>query len=230
MPLVKRRRLGGSLPRDWRLTTVAVAYPAGTVCGVWCRMCKPVQPAVGHPVVNAQAPGGSYSALVFRAGLTPWVDTKVGEALVKTLASGSSLSTISGAWRAYLAFLMLAAFLPVILGRLRRAGFVRRLFGNIALHENAYDHLFKEKWEPLAGRVAPWAVVQTEDGRSLRGQVTWRTTAPNPPAFVFERVYDVTDPDNQLEGAGWLVINGQQIRRFWLLPPQTPNEKSQPGE
>lgn len=181
-----------------------------------------------HPSPFAEllhALGASAAALIaleigaaaFRA-IMGWPGS-MGDALLGPLAGTRGMPTTSDVWFAYLlGFLPLALALPAVAGGLRRARWARTLFGRIALYEVAPDHLFEEVWEAPEKGLSPWVVVETTDGRSIQGEVVWRTMTPNPLELLLVSVHDVTAPDEPKFGGGSVLwIPRENIRRLWLI-------------
>jgi hypothetical protein len=167
--------------------------------------------------------GASSSALVIveagtgLIGLVTRTELSFGDALIRPVTEQQNVPTGWATW-VYLLFLLLALVLPVMLGWLRRTDRVTSLFGDIAVSSKSIDHLFAEIWRPQSDGQAAWVIVETEDGRSLQGQVIFRTSVPEPPEVILEDVYDITDPKDVRPGGGLLWIPTQNLKRLWLLP------------
>lgn len=142
----------------------------------------------------------------------------VADALLRPLVEAQGIPS-SDVWAAYMfGFLPLALFLPALGDRVRRTRWARRAFGGIALYEGGPDHLFEEVSEAPQDELAPWIVVQTTDGRSIQGQLVWRTTAPDPLELLLVDIDDVTHPDDPKSGGrSVLWIPRDNIRRLWLI-------------
>lgn len=181
------------------------------------------EPSPFAELLHALAASGT-ALIVLEAGaaIYGWVTAwpgGMGDALLRPLADAGGIPASGDVWAAYVSgFLPSALALPSIAGAARRAGWARRVFGRIALYEFGPDQLFREIWRPPEPRLAPWVVVQTSDGRSIRGQLIWRTTAPNPLEVLLMEVVDVTHPDRPASGEGAVLwIPRENIRRIWLL-------------
>lgn len=174
--------------------------------------------------------GASAVALIVleaAAGIVGWGSAwtgGMGDALVRPLAESSGIPTDGATWVAYMAgFLPAALLLPVLGGRLRRVGWVRGLFGNIAFYDSGPDQLLGELWDPPEPGLSPWVVVETADGRSIQGQVVWQTTAPHPFELLLVDVYDITDIERPISGRGGILwIPRESIRRMWLVTTEGP--------
>lgn len=135
----------------------------------------------------------------------------------KDLSSGTALAK-------YVAYGGAAIALPTTATYLRRRRWVSDHLGPISLYHHAFEAGFEELRE---NSDTPWVIIETEDDRSFRGELRWRSTAPSAPEVILGSVTDVTDSENPREGFGLVIIPNRNLRRVWILEEAANNGDSE---
>lgn len=169
-------------------------------------------------------------------GLILPVNWQLGTFLIDDLLAedvAQRLRTEQDLWYRLLTFAFVAAVLPPGLRQLRRIKWVGRIIRaeDVSLYNDGFEALFQEtireaaKWDSrweIPKSESPWIVVDTDDDRTYRGQIMWRSTPPEPSQLILIDVSDVTDPDDIVEIEGMLLLRGDVIRRLWVMRPDRP--------
>jgi hypothetical protein len=169
-------------------------------------------------------------------GLAPSLKWHLGSYLTNDLLNSeftNSFRTDLSLWYRFLGFGTCAVALPSFLTWLRRRKFLLKLkpARQISLYSDGFEALFEEtrfeasKWDPrwtFGPDESPWLMVDTNDGRRYRGQMMWRSTAPDPAELILIEVTDITDPQDPAWIPGMLLLGGDTMHRLWVMRPDPP--------
>lgn len=166
-------------------------------------------------------------------GLAPALDWRLGSFLINELLTPSlpaRLSTENSLWYRFFVFGFCAAVLPSLLRWARSWSWVRKLkpARHLSLYSDGFEALFEEtrfeaqKWDErwrTGPNESPWLMVDTSDGHRYRGQMMWRSTAPDPAELILIEVTDITDPDTPADIPALLLLGADEMERLWIMRP-----------
>jgi Family of unknown function (DUF6338) len=162
---------------------------------------------------------------------------------ITRIPGGQLASDPSWFWSKFGILAGVAIALPTLFRWLRGRPLILKLkpVKHLSLHSKGFEALFEESIHEARGWEAswafgpgeyPWLTVEMTDGRSFRGQMMWRSTAPDPPELVLINVSDVTDDDDVFDIPGLVLLGAPFISRLWIMKPegrQAPSERNSHG-